>query len=179
MKVVKTFAVIFGVLTLVAFLAPFALQADSDGAAWGMFLLAMFAWYIVGPVFLIGTTIMAAVWSVLHVRDAETSDSRRRVMVRRWVATSLIEVVIAVCLLALPHVLPEPIPALIFGLVVTTTGISTLVVALHVRAERAGAPAMKMWHVVVVVLVSIAGLMTLLMIVLNWVLTPADIPAMR
>ncbi|WP_157000488.1 hypothetical protein [Leucobacter komagatae] len=131
MKSTRWAAVAFGVLTLVIFLAPLSFRVESEAHVWLGFLLLLAAWYVLGPIFLVTTTVLAAVSSVRYLRTAEPSLARRRVVVWSWVALFLLEAGLAVWIVQVNDLASAAFVAVLVGVVLAVTGTSAFFVAKH------------------------------------------------
>lgn len=131
MKSTRWAAVAFGVLTLVIFLAPLSFRVESEAHVWLGFLLLLAAWYVLGPIFLVTTTVLAAVSSVRYLRTAEPSLARRLVVVWSWVALFLLEAGLAVWIVQVNDLAPAAFVAVLIGVVLAVTGTSAFLVAKH------------------------------------------------
>lgn len=133
MKATRWIAVAFGVLTVLAYLSPFAVTIDSEGAGWLAYFVLVVTWYLIGPALLTSATFCAAISSMLYVRDPQRSTRRKYAIVWSWVVWFILLTAVAIFLFPKPHPYPDVLMVLLFTAVPLITGVSTVLVAVNAR----------------------------------------------
>lgn len=176
MKPTRWTAVAFGVVTLVTFLGPLFFRVESEAHVWLGFLLLLMTWYALGPLLLVITTALAAISSVLYLRNTEASPARRRLIVWGWVLIFLIEAGVASLLVRVDHLASDAAVAVIIGVVLAVTGASVFFVVRNWSGSDQPPAPVKRSQIAITVVVLVVIFAVAAAMVCEWLLSAPELP---